>query len=266
MRIATLLLLLFACGPLPDFTGSQPRTESVRELSGQVAVIGASASDGFRLSVGLADALAALVGTERLELADFSASGMFLGPRGQGARQVDQALALEPELVIAVDFLFWFGYGLVVDEADRLELFEDGVALLDSFDCPLVVARYPDMSPAVGRMLMPGQVPREQTLALLNRRLLEWAEERGDVVMVPLDSLLDQMRSDRPITVGGRTWPAGSTQALLQSDQLHPTLEGELVLAQLVLDALADAGLRQRGATDWDAALAELSREPDSDR
>ena len=262
MRLPTVLLLLTACGPVPDFAATASRTESARHLSGQVAVIGASASDGFRLSVGLADALAALVGNERLEFADFSASGMFLSPRGQGSRQVDQALALDPALVVAVDFLFWFGYGLVGDEADRLELFEDGIALLESFDCPLVVARYSDMSPAIGRMLMPGQVPGEQTLAQLNRRLVAWAEERGNVVVVPLDSLLDDMRSDRPITIGGHTWPAGSTQALLQDDQLHPTLEGELVLAQLVLDALADAGLRQGEATDWDAAVQELRKRP----
>jgi hypothetical protein len=264
VRISTVFLLLFACGPVPDFTASRPLTESAQELSGQVAVIGASASDGFRLSVGLADALAALVGNERLELADFSASGMFLGPRGQGARQVDQALALEPALVMAVDFLFWFGYGLVVEESDRLELFEDGIRLLDSFDCPLVVARYPDMSPAIGRMLIPGQVPRAATLELLNRRLVEWAEERGDVLIVPLDTLLDKMRSDRPISVGGRTWPAGSTQALLQDDRLHPTLEGELVLAQLVLDALANAGLRGAATSDWDSALVKLRGLSDS--
>ena len=261
MRFSTLLMALVACGPVPDFVTAPARTESARQLSGQVAIIGASASDGFRLSVGLADALEALVGNERIELADFSASGMFLGPRGQGARQVDQALALEPALVIAVDFLFWFGYGLVVDEADRLELFEDGTALLESFDCPLVVARYPDMSPAIGRMLLGGQVPDEQTLVRLNQRLVEWSEERGDVVVVPLDALLDNMRSDRPITVGGRTWPAGSTQELLQNDRLHPTIEGEAVLAQLVLDALAEAGLRLSDALDWEAAIAELRAE-----
>ena len=258
MRLSTLLLALAACGPVPDFEATPSRTEPAPQLSGQVAIIGASASDGFRLSIGLADALSALVENERLEFADFSASGMFLGPRGQGARQVDQALALEPALVIAVDFLFWFGYGLVGDEADRLELFEDGAAMLDSFDCPLVIARYPDMSPAIGRMLLAGQVPDDETLTLLNQRLVEWAEERGDVVVVPLDSLLDDMRSDRPITVGDRTWPAGSTQALLQDDQLHPTLEGELVLAQLILDALADAGLRQGSKMDWDAATEAL--------
>jgi hypothetical protein len=206
----------------------------------RVAVIGASASRGFALPVGLADALSALSASALLDVQDCSSSRMFLAPLTQGNQQVECAREGSPTLVIALDFLFWFGYGFAESEAQRLERLEQGLELLEDLDGHLVVGRFPDMSAAVGRMLLPGQMPDGATLERLNARLAEWARGR-DVLVLPLDRMLADLRAGRAVDLGGEA-EAHGTGNLLQADELHPTLEGELFLARAVLTALSDAG------------------------
>jgi hypothetical protein len=235
----------------------------------RIAVIGASGSAGFGVSVRLADALEAEIRASHEAMLDLADELVFLSPESSGEAQVERARAFRPTLVFGFDFLFWFGYGDVAKESDRLELLQDGLELLESFDCPLVLSLFPDMSPAIGKMLAATQVPKAETLVLLNQRLEAWAQKRGKVVLLPLPTLLEAMRGDRPLLVGGRLWPAGSTKALLQPDQLHPTQTGLLVVARLAADLLVENKFgfgADDFEQDFDAAKARLQAIADKKR
>jgi len=187
----------------------------------------------------------------------------FQAPRRNGERLVAQALEAEPTLVLAVDFLFWFGYGsLAVDgkplrgEADRLALLEEGLRQLEAFPCPVVVSDFPDMSISVGAELRPEQMPRAATLVQLNARLREWAAKREGVVVLPLAQLIDDMRCLRPFQIGERRWEPGSGARLLQNDLLHPNLEGLAALAQLIAVELGKRpGWTAPGAFEMDPGV-----------
>jgi hypothetical protein len=242
-------------GTLPDarsptateFPDARPR------LLERVAVIGASASRGFGLDIGLADALTVLCGNALVDVRDCSSSRMFIAPLPQATQQVECAREAGPTLVVALDFLFWFGYGFVESEEQRLEHLEQGLQLLERFDCPVVVGRFPDMSAAVGRMLLSGQMPDDVTLERLNARLADWASERSGVLVVPLDRMLAELHA-------GQTADTAVTELgpLLQADELHPTQAGELLLARAVLAALADAGHALVPLVDLGTARAAL--------
>jgi hypothetical protein len=150
---------------------------------------------------------------------------------------------------VAVDFLFWFGYGTInaegkplASEDERLALLERGLELLEDFECPIVVGDFPDMSDSIGLMLLESQVPEEATLERLNARLRAWAAERKNVAVLPLAHGVETLRSGEAFTLGKLSYPEQSTERLLQSDHLHPTLEGLVLIAHLVGQALTEIG------------------------
>jgi hypothetical protein len=203
----------------------------------RMVVLGASASNGINLPAGFAEALGLSVAAEHEAPLDVTSVMFFM--QGEGSRKalVKKALDHKPSAVIGLDFLFWYGYGVLPEEA-RLPLLEQGLALLDGFLCPVVVSEFPDMSPAVGKMLMAQQVPAPETLAALNERLRAWAAERPQVILVPLAPAIERMRAGEAITVGGNTWLGGDESRFLLPDKLHPTPEGLVVMACLVAEGL----------------------------
>lgn len=250
---------LFAPRQTPAPALPAPATEE--RLSARIAVIGASCSSGFRLDVSLADALDAFTLAPHAPIVSKADEALFISPEELGSRQVDAALAAKPTLVVGLDFLFWFGYGEVTPESERMELLETGLELLEQFQCPLVLATFPDMSPAVGKMLLPTQMPKTETLAKLTARVEEWAKKRGRVVLVPLAKLTEDVRAGRALTVSGKTWPPEKSQGLLQDDQLHPTVTGLAMLARTAIDVLQAAELIAKPGefeADFDAGLARL--------
>ncbi len=165
---------------------------------------------------------------------------MFSDPQGLGERQVRQALRGQPDLVVAVDFLFWFGYGSVGrgdrGRESRLQLQAKGLELLDSLNCPIILGDYPDMSGADARILHPRMIPDEETLDELNRRLRDWAEERPRVRLFPLARWVKQLVEEGypiPMEKGPAQTPP---LYLLQSDRLHATRLGMAVLGFQVQD------------------------------
>jgi hypothetical protein len=171
--------------------------------------------------------------------------------------------------VVAIDFLFWFGYGTmdakggeIDNEAERLALLEHGLGLLEDFECPLVLGDFPDMSAAVGKMLLPAQMPAKSTLPLLSKRVREWAAEREHVRVLAIAEVVQQLGSDGETRIGRHAFPAGTE--LLQPDQLHPTLEGLAGVAQLVCDELIAAGFARAEdfERDLDALLRKLREAP----
>ena len=165
---------------------------------------------------------------------------LFRDPVEIGGQELALAKRRKPDAVVAVDFLFWFAYGYVGrdPERQRRARFEQGLALLDQLEVPLIVGDLPDMRGAATRMLKPQQVPSKKTLARLNARLRGWARQRGDVTVVPLSELIHELKIDGtvlPLAAGAlRTAPL----ALLQADRLHPTRLGVAFLTYRMQPAL----------------------------
>jgi hypothetical protein len=236
----------------------------------RVVVLGASVSCGFQAETDLARALAASRPGRAAGPRSHADTLLFLAAAEHGPEQVRRAAAEQPTLVVAVDFLFWFGYGstnaaggLLVSEAERLALLERGLALLEPLRCPLVVADFPDVSAAVGRgMLVEAQLPAPETLRALSRRVREWARARPDTLVLPLSELVPALVRHEPVRIGRHLFAAEAD--LLQDDLLHPTLEGLVAIAQLVADELVRSGLAQEGDFDFEleAVLARVERRP----
>lgn len=248
----TLLALGPICAPqAPDASNS-----SVHALE-RVAVIGASLSAGYRTSTNLQRVLDAVI--ERADVAiDSETSTMFFtDPFGVAEAQVDTAHAFEPTLVVAVDFLFWFGYGLTGEGGDlirgdgqRVKGVEFALGLLDRLSCPMVVGDFGDMSPAAGRALLSGQLPSSTALERMNEMVRTWAKRRGDVVVLPIGDLLDDLRSAKPIEIAGRRFEPDETKGWMQRDRLHPTREGLIAVGLWIADEL----VRRRWASPEDLA------------
>jgi len=238
----------------------------------QPAVLGASMTDGFLLPleadcmVTLADTVAATQAGDTELPERFSTTLFFLDPVEHGTRLANQALDSKPTLLVALDFLFWFGYGWT-QEDQRLQRLELGLELLDQFPCPIVIADFPDLSRAAregvgvhGRpMIAPGQVPDPATLELLNARLDRWARQRGDVVVVPLASLYDDLLAGRDVTVRGNTWHEGALEQLMDQDLLHPTLTGTIAVTMLACDGLTRLLDLPDGTFNWNVASVRES-------
>jgi hypothetical protein len=255
-------LLVLAAAP-PDRAAQDAPAEAPHRLLERVAAIGARLTAGVRTPASLARVFEATLAEERRVAFERTDVTFFQAPRRNGQRLVAQALEVEPTMVLAVDFLFWFGYGSAAadgkpmrGEADRLALLEEGLRLLEAFPCPVVVSDFPDMSISVGAELRPEQMPRAETLVQLNARLREWAAEREGVVVLPLAQLIDDMRCLRPFQIGERRWEPGSGARLLQNDLLHPNLEGLAALAQLIAVELGKRpGWTAPGAFEMDPGV-----------
>lgn len=249
MQTLALLALTLSSGFAFDDAGASSATRTAPAALQRLAVVGASLSDGYQVRHDLAAVLDALVRPPHGPVTKSATVFFFANPLETGPGELELASFEEPTALVAVDFLFWYGYGTVnadgqalTSEAERLVLLEKGLALFEDFDCPVVVGDFPDMSDSIGKMLTEAQVPAPETLELLNARLHAWAAEREHVAVVPLAKTVETLRSGEPFTIEGLAYPADSTARLLQSDLLHPTQEGMVVIARLVARALVDLG------------------------
>ncbi len=204
----------------------------------RVAVIGASLSEGYGSKTTWQATFEASLTRPMTCVLNKATALTFMSPNRFAVPQAKKALEAKPTLLLAVDYLFWFGYGeqdleaqpLASEEA-RLALLEKGLALLEGFECPVVVGDFPDMSDAVGVMLMPSQMPAPETLRKLNERLAAWAKTKPNVVLISISTLVGDMQAAKPIKIGAQTYPAEQTARWLSEDKLHPTGEGLAALA-----------------------------------
>lgn len=207
-----------------------------------VHVIGASASAGFSFETTakhpMVRYLNVMVKGEHAAFRSNASELFFLSADRTGSSQIDEADTKKATIVVGIDYLFWFGYGLFKNEDDRLVSLARGIELLEMLDCPVIVSELPDMSPAIGIMLRKEQVPQKETFIKLNTKIRDWAAKRKNIILVNLPDLLDRLRNGDEVEIRGNKWEKGSTQKLLQSDHLHPTPEGTAVLALLAMDAL----------------------------
>ena len=244
-------------------------------------VVGASVGAGFGATVGrvlgegddalrvidMAEVLRAALADDRGPIPSEASTWLFTDAPGRGAEQIAAATAHDATLVVGVDFLFWFGYGpLPVHEPDpkaaRLAKLEDGLALLEELDCPVVVGDFPDMRGASTTMLPPQLIPAPEILQALNARLAAWAAARPDRLVVPLAQTVERLRAGQTPVLGGVPFRIEGDPRLLQADGLHPTLEGLVLMVALAREALVDAGLtrREEWNADPEAVLARLKK------
>ena len=264
--------LSLALSLFPSHAAAQTDTPTARPtapaLFSRVVVLGASTSAGYglkqelRADVQLADILdCALLGEHQpvLSLADVT---LFQDPTQLAEASVVQALEARPSLVVAVDFLFWFGYSASwVRDKDRSAHLEQGLAILDRLKCTILVGDLPDMSPALagegpfgGPLIEQHMIPTKQELARLNARIRAWAAERERVWIVPMAQLMDDLMGDTGLEVHGNHWEPESLKLLLQRDLLHPRVEGSIGLVLLALDQLASTPEDlTEGAVEWSA-------------
>ena len=213
-----------------------------------MAILGASVSAGFgadgrrpgQRTIRLARACRELWPRDRVRVVDCADGLTFANPRGSADRRVAQALRAVPDLVVGVDFLFWFGYGRAAGGTpekraeSRLRLQAVGLEFLDEFECPMVIGDYPDMDGADPRYLQPWMVPEPEVLERLNERLRVWAAERPRVHVLPLAEWVARVkRSEERIEFRGRQISLGP-ELLLQGDRLHATRLGVALLAHRV--------------------------------
>lgn len=218
----------------------------------RVVVLGASASAGVSFLEGskpIAPYLETMTGAAPGAYTNLASELFFMAPEERGEAQAQQAAASKPTLVVAVDFLFWFGYGRLADDAARSALLDKGLKLLEKLDAPVVISDLPDMSAAIGKMLTKAQVPSKECLATLNQKIRTWSAGKKNVVRVDLPGFVDSLRANKAVSLRGNEWPAGSTAKLLLADQLHPTEEGTAALAALALDAATKAFTKELPAS-----------------
>lgn len=247
------------------------------EAMARLAAVGASVTHGFYAqllveaggrmqpaNLDLADALAAVLGGDGQVEAAGSVM-FFRDPDRWGPELLRQAEASRPTSVVAVDFLFWYGYGSTghrpgtdADAAARRERLERGLALLADLErrIPghLLVGDLPDMSGAVGRMLSAGQVPDQATRRSLNARIAAWVDERPSAILVPLSGTMQRL-------LAGERFGVPEAVPLLKPDRLHPTADGLVVVAREVVSRLVSVrgpSAAPEAAADHEVAIGRL--------
>ena len=252
----TLLLALAAQTPPAAGEGGSEVVD-LKSPEATIAIIGASVSAGFGNAAELevrSDVAfglfveSTLVGDEAAapRIRDFGDSMFFGSPRMNGQAQVTAALAAEPTVVVALDFLFWYAFGRQSRNDPRREKgLEEGLTQLERFDVPVVIGDLPDIvnaldgrgmfgKPLITRRMLPTDDERER----MNERLAEWAKERENVKIVPLAMVVEKMQSAGTVALRGVQWSIDTLRDALQEDLLHPTVQGTIWTAMFVADAL----------------------------
>lgn len=267
---AALICLPTAAAPTPQDAPPPPANVTIvppaqsgpHRLS-RIAVVGASSSNGLLCSrslkgsdgkqrvkqINLSDAFKTAVKTPDAEVIHFASSFFYSSPDQQGESQAFVARKAEPTLVVALDFLFWFAYGDVsttdgtpeaLFEARRKRL-NRGMALLEELDVPVLVGDLPYMGAAVGTgMLSAEMMPLLPNLIALNKHIKTWADNDPDITMVPLSIFIDDLMSNRQVSIGPNRWGPGAKTQLLQKDQLHPRVHGLAALCLMALETAAE--------------------------
>ncbi len=266
MLTTSLLIAALTCTQVATSQATTPTRDALE----QVVVIGASMSGGFGLSleletqVDLAHVLSLALGKSPGDIEGLGDCLFSRSPVAIGSRQVDAALKLNPSLVLAPDFAFWFGYGLELDCEARLKQLDTCLKQLERFKCPVLVGDIPDMtcalqgrSPLTGgrAMITAQQIPAPGCQAKLNQRLAEWAEERRSIAVWPMSEFVIALQSKETVRVRGNAYTPERKQGLLQADLLHPSSRGAVAVSLLILDRVQDAGWIDANDATWDARL-----------
>ena len=249
LGVAGLALDTPEVAPTSTTSAAAPKVAALEK----VAVIGASISAGFRLGDGadpfadskiqLADVIGASLLLEHQRIVNAADPSFFFAPVKKSEKALATLKDAQPTMIVALDYLFWFGYGVKEEQQRTLDL-DKGLAGLAQFTCPILLGDLPDMTlasdtpdPVFGKpLLQKAAVPQAATLKALNEKITAFAQEHKNVVLVPLADLTAKLQSDAEITVHGNKYPKGSIDKLMQGDRLHTTLEGTCAVWLFALD------------------------------
>ncbi len=225
-----------------------------------VSLVGASVTVGFvyrkilggessNASFSVADVLNGLW-KENLVVHQRGDLWTFRDALASGEKQVTQAANDSPDLVVAIDFLFWFAHKSGASHDERLERVKKGLALLDIIKVPIIVGDLPNMRGADPRMLAVSAVPSAETLQAVNGLVREFAASRKRVVIFPLAEWMERVRASGYVFELAAGPLKASRDELLQSDLLHASRLGMVAVADklqpLVMNALASKALSKR--------------------
>ena len=236
-------------------------TVSADTLFSRPVVIGASASDGFGISVsengarpgdGVSVSLADILRVANASphtVEGYASSMAFANPGPILSGEMKRALAQSPSIVVGIDFLFWFVYG-TSDESgapmgsteERLANLDRGLAQVDvalARGIPVVIGDIPDMKATIGKMLSREMVPDASTLDAVNARIREWAQSRPGVRVFGLHESVLSIGEKGSMRAGGVEWSVSDHGPLLLRDELHPSFPGLVAIASAVVELAA---------------------------
>jgi len=249
MLIPTLLLLA------PQVADATPTAAAATSPLRRVVVIGGSVADGVGLDdeliahVSWKELIDAAITTRNRSIVNHADDGMNLGARQRGGKMVDAALSESPTLVVAPDFMWWFGHGeRFAKEEFRLQAIGNGLALLDKFECPIIVGDIPwlpDAPKGVGRFNRPtifaSELPQPDMLGQMNALIYAWVAERPRAHLLPCAEVYAKIATKGQAQVRESSWTDMQREQLLQADFVHPTTAGALMLVLHMNDVLVRA-------------------------
>ena len=235
-------------------------------LVSNVQLIGASITAGYgnavELKLGVNSPLAKflpMAWADHNQGAKFQGNGsnfFFRNPQSTGRAQVAKAKAASPTLVIALDFLFWYGFGNQrFATPRRAEGLEQGLKELEAFACPIIIGTLPNIDHAMkgvgplgGPVVARSQFPTEAERVAMNERIVSWAAERDHVQVVDVDGMFRSIVAGETLTLRGQEVKMESLRDAFQKDFLHLSLTAHVWTAIAICDAVA----KLEGASDAD--------------
>ncbi|HUS29984.1 MAG TPA: hypothetical protein VMZ53_15870 [Kofleriaceae bacterium] len=145
---------------------------------------------------------------------------LFKDPIGDTHRQLDEARAFKPSILIAVDLLFWDVYG-GFDTAWHDKALADSLAELEKLRAAgvwIVLGDIPLITTASEMMLPKDAIPTQARLDAANKAIAAWAK-KDHVVLVPLVEWTAPLRTGAKVKL-----PTGETveaAELMAMDGLH---------------------------------------------
>lgn len=262
MRLALLTLCAFTGVTLaldtpktaPKPKDAPPKEAALKVAAAEkIAVIGASISAGFRIDgnldsfgpskIQLANVIEASLKVAHQPIENHAEAMAFLDPKGSMHSAFEAMRADKPTMIVALDYLFWFGYGQKKEDQRSVDL-DAALLELGTFTCPILLGDLPDMTVAAQvpePMLQKAMVPAADTLKKLNEKIGAFAKEHANVIVVPIADITAKVQSDAEVQVRNNKWPKGSIDKLLQADRLHTTLEGTCAVWVIALDTWLNA-------------------------
>ncbi|MEL6431420.1 MAG: hypothetical protein AAFU73_13440 [Planctomycetota bacterium] len=262
-------------GPSVQKSSGAPAGEGPALLT--LEIIGASVSAGYgnaaelgtRVDVRLGGFLDAFLGeADAVQPVDRGSRWLFRSPRVLGANQASLAAAAAPDAVVAIDFLFWYAYGIGFGADERRSVgLERGLRALDAIDAPLVVGDLPRVEHALegvgpfgGPLIVPEMLPTEDERARMNARIREWARTRVQVRVIDLGAFTARCVGLETLELRGNSWTPNALDDVLQPDLLHPRARGSLWVALAVWDALSELDAAPE-ELDWSVERASARLE-----
>lgn len=141
---------------------------------------------------------------------------LFREPLADTRRQINEAVAFKPTVVVGIDILFWDVYGGGGD-------LDAALNELERLDAWLVIGDVPLITTANELMLPKEAIPSQAALDAANARIRSWSA-RDRVLLVPLAEWTAPLRNGDEVTLpGGDRVPAAELMAL---DGLHANALG----------------------------------------